>query len=69
MFRYTDYLFGNETEAQAFAEAQGWEVCVKAPDLAVCACGCLSEAVMEWLQFLRSVLPLRVGMTRVMRLN
>lgn len=24
-FPYTDYLFGNETEAQAFAEAQGWE--------------------------------------------
>ena len=67
MFRYTDYLFGNETEAQAFAEAQGWEVCVKCPDSA--AWGCLLEAVTDWHQLMRCLLLFCGEVTTVMRLN
>jgi len=25
-FRYTDFVFGNETEAKTFSKVQGWEV-------------------------------------------
>ena len=67
MFRYTDYLFGNETEAQAFAEAQGWEVRVRCPHSA--AWGCSLEAATEWQQRLQNLLLFCGEVTTVMRLN
>lgn len=49
---YVDYLFGNETEAEAFAESEGWntknttEIAAKARPLLLFTCrkSCLADS-------------------------
>lgn len=47
---YVDFLFGNETEARAFAESEGWgtedvaEIALKVGFLSWCPLSCLRES-------------------------
>lgn len=48
---YVDFLFGNETEARAFAESEGWgtedvaEIALKVKPLSWCPLSCLRESI------------------------
>ena len=44
---YVDYLFGNETEAAAFAESEGWET-KDAGEIALKVRGWVGACWMEW---------------------